>query len=172
MWRLHIFQAIWLAVSSRSLNCHGSSYTLFVQPFCWLAADFGSWKFLSHIFCTLMINMLLSIHSKNMVYFSRFSNFLWLFPWAKALGNMFQRKLEKLEKYLPYFFFDLIITYMYLNGFSSARGCQALELLMLVYLISVPIDFRPTDREGRSTTNFPTLGFDLSLLRYTSTPQQ
>ena len=32
--------------------------------------------FWSRIFCTLMINMLLSNHSKNMAYFSRFSNFL------------------------------------------------------------------------------------------------
>ena len=85
---------------------------------------------------------------------------------------MFERKLGKLEKYLPYFFFDWIITYMYLNGFSSARGCQALELLILVYLISVPIDFRPTDGEGRISTNFQTLGFDLSFLRYTLTLQQ
>ena len=61
---------------------------------------------------------------------------------------------------------------MYLNGFSSARGCQALELLILVYLLSVPIDFRPTDGEVRISTNFPTLGFDLSLLRYTLTLQQ
>ena len=172
MWRLHIFRAIWLAVSSKSLNSHGSSSTFFVQPFCLLRCWLRDLKVLSHIFCTLMIIMLMYIHSKNMVYFSRFSNFLWIFPWAKALGNMFQRKLEKLEKYLPYFFFDWIITYMYLNGFSSARGCQALELLILVYLISVPIDFRPTDGEGRFSTNFPTLGFDLSLLSYTLTPQQ
>ena len=81
-----------------------------------VAADFGSWMFLSRIFCTLMINMLLSSHSKNMAYFSRFSNFLWIFPSAKASGNMFQRKLEKLEKYLPYFFRDWTIIYIYLRS--------------------------------------------------------
>ena len=61
----------------------------------------------------LMINMLLSSHSKNMAHFSRFSNILWIFPLAKASRNMFQRKLEKLEKYLPYFFRDWTITYIY-----------------------------------------------------------
>ena len=35
------------------------------------------------------------------------------FCYAKAQGNMFQRKVEKLEKYLPYFFHDWTITYMY-----------------------------------------------------------
>ena len=60
-----------------------------------------------------MINMLLSSHSKNMAYFSRFSNFLWIFPSAKASGNMLQRKLERREKYLPYFFRDWTITYIY-----------------------------------------------------------
>ena len=44
-----------------------------------VVADIRSWMFLSRIFCTLMINMLLSSHSKNMAYFSRFSNFLWVF---------------------------------------------------------------------------------------------
>ena len=37
-----------------------------------------------------------------------------MFPSAKASGNMFQRKLEKLEKYLPYFFRDWTIKYIYI----------------------------------------------------------
>ena len=54
--------------------------------------------FLSHIFCILMINMLLSSHTKNMAYFSRFSNFLWIFPSAKASGNYVSKKVRKAGK--------------------------------------------------------------------------
>ena len=61
-------------------------------------------------FCMLMINMLSSSNSKVWDIFLVFFILLWTFHSAKASGNMLQRELIKLEKYLLYFVGDWTIT--------------------------------------------------------------
>ena len=107
IWWLHNFRAIWLAVGPRLL-CFSHMHILFslnhhLRSHHWWVQELT--LFILYILCIDdkgIIDLIVWSIKKYDIFFS-FFNFLWIFHSAKALGSVFQRKLEELKIYLPYF---------------------------------------------------------------------